>query len=98
MNNRVFVTGVGAVTPNGNTAEETWAAIQAGKSGIATLQNVDCTDLSVTIGGEVKGFDPKEFLPHVDIRRLSPYIWYSVAAAQQAMQTAPGSKTLPDLE
>ena len=90
MNNRVFVTGLGAVTPNGNTAEETWAKICAGESGIATLQNVDCTDLSVTIGGEVKGFDAKEFLPHVDMRRLSPYIWYSVAAAQQAMHTGPG--------
>jgi 3-oxoacyl-[acyl-carrier-protein] synthase II len=91
MNHKVFVTGLGAVTPNGNTAEETWTKICAGESGIATLQNVDCTDLSVTIGGEVKGFDAKEFLPHVDIRRLSPYIWYSVAAAQQAMQIEPGT-------
>jgi len=60
---RVVVTGLGAVTPVGNTAVATWDALQAGRSGIGPLTRYDTTGCPVTIGGEVRNFDPAAPLP-----------------------------------
>ncbi|TVZ94118.1 beta-ketoacyl-ACP synthase II [Streptomyces sp. BK340] len=85
---RVVVTGWGAVTPLGLTVDETWAALRAGRSGIAPLTGVDTTGLAITFGGEVKGFDPAHHLKPPQIRRMDTYAQYAYAAAGEAMQQA----------
>ncbi|NHA66998.1 beta-ketoacyl-[acyl-carrier-protein] synthase family protein [Phycicoccus flavus] len=82
---RVVVTGIGAVAPNGLDAESAWAATSSGRSGIATLTDVELDGLTVTIGGEVTGFDPSAHLSRPDQRRLSRYAQLGVAAAREAM-------------
>lgn len=60
---RVVVTGIGAVTPCGNTAPDTWAALIAGRSGIGPITRFDATGCTARIAGEVKNFDPARLLP-----------------------------------
>ncbi|MCB5166102.1 beta-ketoacyl-ACP synthase II [Streptomyces bambusae] len=85
---KVVVTGWGAVTPVGLTADETWAALTAGVSGIAPLTGVDTTGLTTGFGGEVKGFDPSRHLGPRQVRRTDPYAQYAFAAASEAMEQA----------
>src|SRR4051812_42991547 len=59
---RVVITGIGAVTPCGNTAPDTWSSLTAGRSGIARITRFDATGCSAQIAGEVKGFDPARLL------------------------------------
>lgn len=68
---RVVVTGVGAVTPLGLTAEETWQGLLVGRSGIGPITQFDASHLPVRIAGEVKGFDPARYLPAKEARRIS---------------------------
>jgi 3-oxoacyl-[acyl-carrier-protein] synthase II len=90
---RAVVTGVGAVTPCGLDVASTWDAVAAGRSGIRALTEVDVSDLAVAVGGEVRGFDPLDYVPRSDLRRLDRHALYAIAAAQEAMQgfTAEGS-------
>lgn len=88
MIERVFITGVGAISPTGNSAESSWKAVIEGQSGIAALRDIDVDRMSVTIGGQVKNFDSRNFLSHIDARRVDPYVWYGVAAALEAMTQA----------
>jgi 3-oxoacyl-[acyl-carrier-protein] synthase II len=60
---RVVITGVGAVTPCGNTAADTWAALVAGRSGIGRITRFDATGCSAQVAGEVRDFDPSRPLP-----------------------------------
>ncbi len=85
---RVVITGVGALTPLGLSVEETWANLLAGRSGIDHVRKFDTTGLRTTFAGELKGFDPKEFMDRREARRLDPYIQYALAATQQAVQDA----------
>lgn len=85
---RVVITGWGAVTPLGLTADETWDALVAGRSGIREITSVDVSDLPVRIGGEVIGFDPAAYLPHKVSRRTDRYAQYALAAALQAVEHA----------
>ncbi|WP_180536003.1 beta-ketoacyl-[acyl-carrier-protein] synthase family protein [Micrococcus luteus] len=87
MKNRtVMVTGLGAVTSLGNTIEETWASALQGKSGIRRLEGVDLTGMRVTIGGQVRDFDPQDFMTYQDARRHDSHAWYGIAAAQEALR------------
>jgi 3-oxoacyl-[acyl-carrier-protein] synthase II len=82
------VTGWGAVTPLGLTAEETWSAMLAGTSGIDTITCIDASDLPTNIAGEVKGFDPRAYLDHRQARRMDPYSQYAYAATTEALGMA----------
>ncbi len=85
---RVVVTGVGAVTPLGLTAEETWQGLLAGRSGIGPITQFDSSHLPVHIAGEVKGFDPARYIPFKEARRMSRASQLAVAAAQEALARA----------
>lgn len=81
----VVVTGMGAVAPNGLDAESIWSAVSSGRSGIAVLDDIDLDGLTVTIGGQVTGFDASAHLSRPDQRRLSRYAHLGIAAAREAM-------------
>jgi len=85
---RVVVTGLGLVTPVGNTVEDTWSALVAGKSGAARIRRFDPSALDVTFGCEVKGFDPLAYLERKEAKRCDLFAQYGIAAAQQAVQHA----------
>ncbi|MDW8069051.1 MAG: beta-ketoacyl-ACP synthase II [Anaerolineae bacterium] len=85
---RVVVTGVGAVTPLGLTAEETWQGLLAGRSGIGPITQFDSSHLPVRIAGEVKGFDPGRYMPPREVRRIARASQLALAAAQEAVAMA----------
>jgi 3-oxoacyl-[acyl-carrier-protein] synthase II len=89
---RVVITGVGAVTPVGNTADEFWAALVAGRSGIGPITRFDTTGYATRIAGEVKGFDPLKYIDKKDDRRFDLFLKYAVACAVMAVEDA-GLKT-----
>lgn len=84
-NRRVVVTGIGAVTPVGNNAKDTWESLKNGKNGIAPITLFDTEKFKAKLGAEVKDFDPKEYLAVNDILRTDRYAQLAVAAAQQAV-------------
>jgi 3-oxoacyl-[acyl-carrier-protein] synthase II len=83
---RVVVTGLGALTPVGNTAEEFWASLMNGRSGIGPITRFDATNFPTRIAGEVRNFDPLNFVEKKEARRLDPYLQYAVAASVLAVQ------------
>ncbi|MBI2555474.1 MAG: beta-ketoacyl-ACP synthase II, partial [Candidatus Rokubacteria bacterium] len=85
---RVVVTGLGALTPVGNSAEEYWAAITQGRSGIAPITKFDPKDLPTRIAGEVRDFDPLKWVDKKEARRLDPYLKYAIACAAMAVEDA----------
>ncbi len=85
---RVVITGVGAVTPVGNTAEEFWAALIQGKSGIGPVTRFDASPLPTRIAGELKGFDPLRYIDKKDDRKLDPFLKYAIACAAMAVEDA----------
>ena len=85
---RVVITGVGAVTPVGNTAEEFWAALIQGKSGIGPITRFDATPLPTRIAGELKGFDPLRYMDKKDDRKFDPFLKYAIACAAMAVEDA----------
>src|SRR5262250_3594146 len=85
---RVVITGAGAVTPVGNTAEEFWAALLAGRSGIGPITRFDASRLPTRIAGEIKGFDPLKYIDKKDDRRFDPFLKYAVACAVMAVEDA----------
>lgn len=95
---RVVITGMGAITPAGNNLEESWDSILIGRSGIAPITRFDASDLPCRIAGEIKGFDPKQYIPHKEIRRMSRSSQLAVAAARQAMDDAGFEEHVPDPE
>ena len=95
---RVVVTGLGAVTPLGNTVRETWEGLVNGRSGIDTITLFDASDLPTRIAGEIKGFDPKKYLSFKEARRMSRASQVAVASATQAIEDAGFSAGWPDEE
>ena len=85
MNRRVVITGVGLVTPVGVGVEDSWEAICAGKSGIGKITRFDASAYATQIAGEVKDFDPEQFLPKKDAKRTQPFIAYALAASRMAV-------------
>ena len=81
---RVVVTGIGAVTPLGNTIQETWEAIKAGKSGIGPLTRVDAEKFPVKVAAEVRDFDIEQFIDKKEARRMDRFTQFAVAAAMMA--------------
>ncbi|HTK89918.1 MAG TPA: beta-ketoacyl-ACP synthase II [Verrucomicrobiae bacterium] len=85
---RVVITGLGAVTPVGNTAEEFWASLTQGKSGIGPITRFDSEGFPTRIAGEVKGFDALKYVDKKDERKLDLYLKYAVACAVMAVEDA----------
>jgi 3-oxoacyl-[acyl-carrier-protein] synthase II len=88
MERNVVVTGMGAVTPVGNTVPEFWAGLLAGKNGIGTITRFDPSRLPTRMGGEVKGFDPEICMDAKEARRTDLFVQYAMAAAQEALRDA----------
>lgn len=88
MKRRVVVTGLGAVTPIGNTVDEFWTGIKEGKVGIGPITKFDATDFKVKNAAEVKGFDAKERLDVKSAKRMETFSQYAVAAAKEAFADA----------
>jgi len=82
---RVVVTGLGCVSPVGNTVEEAWANLVAGKSGIGAITKFDASAFSCKIAGEVRGFDLNAYIPPKEARAMDTFIHYGIAAAAQAV-------------
>ncbi|HEX9686959.1 MAG TPA: beta-ketoacyl-ACP synthase II [Burkholderiales bacterium] len=83
---RVVVTGLGIISPVGNTVPEAWKNILAGTSGITRITRFDASAFSAQIAGEVKGFDPAQHLSAKEARRFDTFIHYGLAAAIEAIQ------------
>lgn len=88
MKRRVVVTGIGAVTPIGNTADEFWAAVKKGTVGIDRITKFDTADYKVKLAAEVKGFHAEEHMDAKAARRMDAFSAYAVAAAKEAFQDA----------
>jgi 3-oxoacyl-[acyl-carrier-protein] synthase II len=85
---RVVVTGMGIVSPVGNSLESAWDAVSNGRSGIGKISHFDTTGYTTNIAGEVRDFDPKTWLPPKDAKRMDTFIHYGLAAAYMAMADA----------
>ena len=85
---RVVVTGLGAVTPVGSTADGTWQGLVAGRSGATAISAFDATGWDCTFACEVKGFDPQAHMDRKLARRLDPVVQYALAAAREAIADA----------
>ena len=83
---RVVVTGMGAITPIGNSVDEFWQGIKAGKVGIDEITKFDTTDYSVKLAAEVKDFVAKERMEFKAAKRMSPFSQYAVCAAKEALE------------
>lgn len=88
MKRRVVVTGLGAVTPIGNTAEEFWNSVKEGKVGIGKITKFDTSDYKVKVAAEVKDFAAKEYMDFKAAKRMEPFSQYAVAAAMEAYRDA----------
>ena len=85
---RVVITGLGIISPVGNTVEQAWQNILAGRSGIDRITRFDASSFPVQIAGEVKDFDITQFIPARDARRMDTFIHYGLAAGIQAIKDA----------
>ncbi|HKV42974.1 MAG TPA: beta-ketoacyl-ACP synthase II [Blastocatellia bacterium] len=85
MNRRVVVTGIGLVCGSGNTKEEVWANLMAGKSAVGPITRFDTSNFPVRIASEVKNFDPLKFIEKKEVKKMDIFIHYAVGAAQEAM-------------
>lgn len=83
---RVVVTGLGLLTPLGNTVEQSWRNIVEGKSGITPITTFDVSPFPTRFSGSIKGFELKDYIPPKDVRKMDPFIHYGMAAGIQAFQ------------
>ena len=85
---RVVITGTGVISPVGNDTGSFWDALVHGQSGIAPLTNVDLEGQEVTVGAQVKDFDPLKYMDRKEARRMDKYTQFALAAATEAMQSS----------
>ncbi len=85
---RVVVTGIGLVSSLGIGTEANWAALCAGQSGVSAITKFDAAQFATRIAGEVKGFDPLQFVEKKDVKKMDIFIQYAIAAAQFAVDDA----------
>jgi len=88
LTRRVVVTGVGLISSVGIGTETTWAALLAGQSGIGPISHFDASEFSARIAGEVRGFDPLQFLEKKDVKKMDVFIQFAMAASQFAVDDA----------
>jgi 3-oxoacyl-[acyl-carrier-protein] synthase II len=85
LNRRVVVTGLGLVTPVGNSVETTWTALMEGRSGADYIQKFDAAKFAARFACEVKNFDPLDYVEKKEARKMGAFIQYAIAASQEAM-------------
>ena len=85
---RVVVTGLGAITPIGNTLEDYWQGLLKGVNGIGAITRFDASNQACRFGGEVKGFDPLQYLDRKEAKRMDRFSQFAVCASQQALADA----------
>ncbi|MFO7846440.1 MAG: beta-ketoacyl-ACP synthase II [Balneolaceae bacterium] len=83
---RVVVTGLGALTPVGNTVQDFWTSLKAGKSGTAPITKFDPSGFRTHFAGELKGFNPKDHLDRNEIKRTDPFTQYALVATEEAVK------------
>lgn len=88
MSKRVVVTGMGAITPIGNSVEEFWNSIKEGKKGFAPITYFDTTEYKCKLAAQVKDFDPTAFMDKKAARRMEQFCQFAVAATKQALEDA----------
>jgi 3-oxoacyl-[acyl-carrier-protein] synthase II len=88
LTRRVVVTGLGLVTPVGNTVEETWSALMKGQTGVDYIKKFDTEKFSVKFAAEIKNFDPLKFIPKKEARKMGAFIHYAIAASVEAVADA----------
>jgi 3-oxoacyl-[acyl-carrier-protein] synthase II len=88
LTRRVVVTGLGLVTPVGNTVEETCSALMKGQSGVDYIKKFDTEKFSVKFAAEIKNFDPLQFIPKKEARKMGAFIHYAIAASVEAVADA----------
>lgn len=86
--NRVVVTGLGVVSPLGNSSEEFWRNILAGKNGVRLIESFDTTNFKTKFAAEVKDFDPLAYFEKGEVRKYDPFTQYAVASAEEAIKNA----------
>ncbi len=94
---RVVVTGVGLISAVGVGTEQTWKAITEGQSGIGRITSFDASDFPTQIAGEVKGFDPFQYIEKKEVKKMGRFIHFAIAASEFALQ-ASGLKVTPEIE
>ena len=85
---RVVVTGLGAITPLGNTLVEYWEGLLGGRNGIGPITLFDASRHDCQIAGEVKGFDPQEYMDRKEAKRMDRFAQFAVSASKQALADA----------
>jgi 3-oxoacyl-[acyl-carrier-protein] synthase II len=95
LNRRVVVTGLGLITPLGNSVQETWTNLIAGRSGAGPITRFEAADYPVRFAAEVKGFDPLKYLSKKDARKMGTFIHFAIAASDEAMADS-GFKVTPE--
>lgn len=85
MVRRVVVTGVGCITPIGNTVEELWDSFLNGRSGVGIVSYFDPEKFSSKVDAEIKNFDPEQYIDPKEVRKLDPFVHYAMAASAEAM-------------
>lgn len=86
MKHRVAVTGMGAVSPIGNSLKENWASLMAGKSGAGLLTKFDASTFPVKISAQVKNFNPEDIIDKKDVKKFDGFTFFALAAAEEAMK------------
>jgi len=94
---RVVITGVGLICGVGNTTEEVWGQLLAGKSGVGPITAFDASNFAVQFAAEVKNFDPLKFIDKKESRKMGRFIHLAIAATEEAMQQS-GLKITPEIE
>lgn len=93
---RVVVTGIGMVSPLGNTTEETWTGLLAGKSGVDYITRFDTSQHTVKFAAETKNFDPLNFVEKKEVKKMDYFIFFAIAAAKEALADS-GLQITPDI-
>jgi 3-oxoacyl-[acyl-carrier-protein] synthase II len=88
LQRRVVVTGIGLISAVGNTTEETWQNLLAGKSGVTRITHFDTSQHACQIAAEVKGFDPLNFIEKKEVKKMGRFIHFALAASEEAMKMA----------
>jgi len=95
LTRRVVVTGLGLICGVGNSTEEVWKALLAGKSGVTRITGFDASNFACQIAAEVKNFDPLKYIEKKEVKKMARFIHFAIAAADEAMQMS-GLKVTPE--
>ena len=98
MERRVVVTGIGAITPIGNNADEFWKGLKEGKCGIDTITAFDVSDFKVKLAAEVKGYNPEDYFDKRSARRLDKFAQFAMIAARETMKDSGMTKENTDFD